>query len=151
MPSGTVTETIPSPSAEVFRLLHDYRRRLEWDTLLQTAVLEGGDAEAGLGGVSLCVAKWYLGGIGLRTKYVAFHPGSLAAVQMVNRPAFFDTFAASIRHEDLSAAESTIVYRYTFTARPRFLRFILHPVMSWALRRETRKRLQALRDHFRRG
>ena len=34
MPHGSVTETIPAPSSEVFRLLHDYDRRLEWDTLL---------------------------------------------------------------------------------------------------------------------
>jgi hypothetical protein len=41
MPHGTVTETIPAPSAEVFKLLHDYDRRLDWDTLLQDARLCG--------------------------------------------------------------------------------------------------------------
>lgn len=34
MPQGSIIDTIPATSAAVFRLLHDYSRRLEWDTLL---------------------------------------------------------------------------------------------------------------------
>ena len=47
MPHGEVSETIPAPSSAVFDLLHDYARRLEWDTLLQSAYLDDGHTAAG--------------------------------------------------------------------------------------------------------
>jgi hypothetical protein len=150
MPTGTVSEQIPAASSDVFRLLHDYKRRLEWDTLLKSAYLEAGHDEANINAVSVCTAKLRFGGIAIRTRYVAFRPGSLAAVQMINRPALFESFAASIRHTDISPSESMITYRFTFTAKPRILRFILHPVMSWIFGLETKRRLKALRDYFRR-
>ncbi len=145
MPTGTLSERIPASSADVFALLHDYPRRLEWDTLLRAAHLEPAYPQAALGAISVCAGKWHLGGLALRTKYVAFHPPLLAAVQMLNRPLFFESFAASIRHEDLSPTESSITYRFTFQSRPRWLRFLLHPLMAWIFRWETGKRLRALR------
>ena len=145
-----VSARIPAASAEVFRLLHDYQRRLEWDTLLRSAYLEAGYDEAGPGAISVCTGRWQLGGIAIRTRYVAYQPGALAAVQMVNCPRLFESFAASIRHRDISPTESTITYKFTFTAKPRMLRFLLHPVMGWVFRVETKKRLRALRKHFQR-
>jgi hypothetical protein len=128
-------------------LLHDYRRRLEWDTLLRAAYLEG-HAAAGKGVTSVCVGRRSLGGVALRTVYVTFQRPTLAAVKMVNAPPFFGAWAASIRHEDLSAHESRIIYRFHFTAKPRLLRFILEPVMRAVFVWETRKRLRALRRYL---
>ena len=101
MPTGTFSEQIPAASSDVFRLLHDYKRRLEWDTLLQSAYLEAGYDEANINAVSVCTGKWQFGGMAIRTRYVAFRPGSLAAVQMINSPPLFESFAASIRHRDV--------------------------------------------------
>ena|SRR5882672_8696381 len=151
MPTGTFTEQIPAASSDVFRLLHDYKRRLEWDTLLQSAYLEAGYDEAGMNAVSVCTGKWQFGGIAIRTRYVAFRPSSLAAVQMINCPPLFESFAASIRHRDISPSESVITYRFAFTTKPRILRFVLHPVMGWIFRLETKRRLRALREHFQRN
>lgn len=148
MPTGSVTEEIAASSAEVFALLHDYSRRLEWDTLLRAAYLEQA-RRAELGAISVCAGKWHLGGIAIRSRYVAFRPPRLAAVEMINRPPFFASFAASIRHQDLGPTRSSVTYRYTFTAKPRVLRFVLHPVMALVFRAETRKRLAALKAFFR--
>jgi hypothetical protein len=148
MPHGTVSDVIPATSADVFRLLHDYDRRLEWDTLLQAAYLTDGYREAQLGATSVCQGRTYLGGMALKTVYVTFRPPEIAAVKMLNRPPFFETFAATIRHRDLDAGRSAIQYTFTFTARPRWLRFLLHPLMKWAFTLETRKRLRALRRYF---
>ncbi len=145
MPHGSVTDIIPASSDEVFRLLHDYSRRLEWDSLLQDAHLCDGFSEAQLHARSLCTGRWYLGGIALKTEYVTFNPASVAAVKMINRPPFFDTFAATIRHSDLGDGSSRIEYKYNFTARPVWLRWLLHPVMAAIFRWETPKRLHALR------
>ena len=90
MPHGSVTDVIPAASADVFRLLHDYTRRLEWDTLLKDACLCEGFTKAGLHAVSICTGHWYLGGIAMKTEYVAFHPPHVAAVTMLNRPPFFE-------------------------------------------------------------
>lgn len=89
-----------------------------------------------------------MGGIALKTIYVTFHRPTLAAVKMVNAPPFFATWAASIRHEDLSEHESRITYKFHFTTKPRALQFILDPVMKSVFLWETRKRLQALKAFF---
>ena len=39
MLGATIQRQMPVKSAEVFALLHDYDRRLEWDTLLKEALL----------------------------------------------------------------------------------------------------------------
>ena len=78
--------------------MHDYERRLEWDTLLRKACLTDGWTEARLHATSICEGRGYLGGISLKTEYVSFQPPDVAAVRMVNRPLFFATCAATIRH-----------------------------------------------------
>lgn len=143
MPSATVQQPMPVPAAAVFNLLHDYSRRLKWDTLLCEARLTRGHTRAGPGATSLCVGRPWFGLIGIETRYVTFRPAEIAAVEMINRPPFFESFAASIRHQD-NAHGSTITYKLQFTARPRWLRWILHPVMLWQLQKETRRRLGAL-------
>lgn len=67
MPHGTVTVDVPAPSSAVFQLLHDYDRRLEWDTLLRDARLCPGFSQAQLHATSVCTGRWFLGGIALKT------------------------------------------------------------------------------------
>jgi len=148
MPHGSVIDRIPATSADVFRLLNDYSRRLEWDTLLEDARLCDGWISAELHARSVCTGRWYLGRIALKTEYVSFRPPCVAAVKMLNRPALFEAFAASIRHHDLGAGSSSIEYKFSFTARPLWLRWLLHPLMAAIFRWETQKRLAALRRHF---
>ncbi len=148
MAHAEITEIIPAPSSVVFDLLHDYTRRLEWDTLLQAAYLEGGAKAAAKGVTAVCIGRKSLGGIALKTVYVTFERPALAAVRMVNAPLFFESWAASIRHDDLSAHESRLTYKFQFTTRPRVLRFILDPLIEGLFAWETRKRLQALKAFF---
>ena len=135
---------MPCGADAVFALIHDYSRRLEWDTLLREARLTRGHLQPGKGATSLCVGRHFFGLIGVETKYLTFHPGVLAAVEMINRPPFFESFAASIRHTEVAGGGSQAIYRFQFTARPAWLRWILHPLMLIALRFETRKRLRSL-------
>ncbi len=148
MPTSEIRETIPASSDEVFELLHDYNRRLEWDTLLQEAYLEPEFTEAGKGAISVCRGKMILGGFALRTQYVSFEKGKVAAVKLLNQPPFFDSFAASIRHVAIDENQSEVIYKVNFTAKPRWLRFALEPVMRRIFIWETSKRLKALRKFF---
>jgi hypothetical protein len=135
---------MPAPSEVVFDLIHDYDRRLEWDTLLSEAYIddENGATKADKGVTTVCVGKTSLGKIALRTIYVSFDRPTVAAVKMVNRPMFFDTWAASIRHEDLPVGGSRVTYTFNFTGRPKLVEPIMLRVFEW----ETRKRLKALRE-----
>lgn len=148
MAHGEVSEIIPASCEAVFDLVHNYGRRLEWDTLLQAAYLDDGFTAVDLGTTTVCVGRRSLGGIALKTVYVSFQRPSVAAVKMVNRPPFFQTWAASIRHEIIPPDASRITYKFHFTARPPSLRFILEPVMQQIFLWETRKRLRALKVFF---
>jgi hypothetical protein len=148
MAHGEVSEIVPAPSQVVFDLIHDYSRRLEWDTLLQAAYLADGHTVAAEGATSVCVGRRSLGGIALKTVYVKFLPPTLAAVKMVNRPVFFQSWAASIHHEDVSDGESRVTYKFHFRSRPGWLRWVLDPVMQRIFVWETRKRLGGLRAYL---
>jgi len=145
MPHGLVRCEMPASAATVFEVIHDYDRRLEWDSLLQEACLVHGAKEAGLNVCSVCRGKSWLGGFALETQYISFKPGEVAAVKLVHQPPLFETFAATIRHYSISETVSEVEYIYNFKAQPRWLRWILHPLMSLVFRWETRKRLIALR------
>ena len=151
MAHGRVSAIIPAPSAAVFDLLHDYQRRLEWDTLLQAAYLDDGFTVAAKGATAVCVGRPWLGGIALKTVYVSFERPTLAAVKMVNAPPFFATWAAAIRHEDRAAGHSAITYTFNFTAKPRRCRAVLEPLLRLVFVWETRRRLRALAAHYRAG
>ncbi len=148
MPSAEIKEIIPAPAEEVFALLHDYKKRLEWDTLLQEAYLEPEFEKSEKGAISVCRGKNILGGFAVRTVYVSFEPGKVAAVKMLNQPPFFDTFAASIRHIKIDDENSDVIYKVNFTAKPRILRPFLNPIMRRVFVWETHKRLKALKDYF---
>jgi hypothetical protein len=143
MVHARVSEEMPASCAEVFAVVHDYERRLTWDTLLREAYVEEGIA-AGVGLTAVCTGRWLVGGLTFRTIYVSFEPGVVAAVKMTNRPPFFARWAASIRHEPLGEGRSRITYTYNFRARPTWLAFVLEPLLAIVFRWETRRRLRAL-------
>lgn len=144
---AVVRQTVPACAADTFDLIHDYPRRLDWDTLLRSAYTVDGVAPA-KGVEAVCSARRSLGGLSFRTRYVTFTRPELAAVVLVNRPALFARWAASIRHRELGPGESEVVYTLTFTCRPRFLAPILEPAALLAFRWETARRLRALAAHL---
>ena len=58
MPRESVSVVIDAPCEAVFDLIHDYSRRLTWDTMLSEARLLGGATAAGIGVRTLCVGTW---------------------------------------------------------------------------------------------
>jgi hypothetical protein len=114
---AVVRQDLPAPCEAVFDLVHDYRRRLEWDTLLRSAETVDG-VDPGPGVEAVCRARWGLGGLSFRTRYVTFRRPELSAVVLVNQPPVFRTWAASIRHRPLPGGRSEAVYTLTFTCRP---------------------------------
>lgn len=148
MPTAEIRETIPAKAETVFALIHDYGRRLKWDTLLIEAYLEPEFEKSEKGAISVCRGKRILGGFAVRTEYVSFEPGKVAAVKMLNQPPFFETFAASIRHIKIDDANSEVIYKVNFTVKPVWLRPVLDSIMRCVFVWETRKRLRALKNFF---
>ena len=129
---------MPASAEATFDLLHDYDRRLSWDTLLRAARVESTPIQPGTVGV--CTAKRRLGGYSFRFRYVTVRRPTLAAVVLTSRPPFFTTWAASIRHEPIGDRRSNCVYTMTFQCHPR----VIEPLVRTMFRRETRRRLSAL-------
>ena len=133
---------IAAAPADLFALTQDYGRRLEWDPFLKSAVLLDGATEAGVGVRACCVAH---SGLDMETEYVSFNPPRTCAVKMTRGPRLIASFAGSWRFDELSAGQTRVGFRYHVQARPRWLSFLLTPLMAWIFARDTRKRLRALR------
>ena len=144
---AVIAEVIPAGREETFDLLHDYRRRLEWDTLLRRAYTVD-DVPAGPGVEAVCQGRWHLGGLSFRTTYVTFRRPELAAVKLVGRVPFFASWAASIRHEPIPGADPSerheLRYTLTFSCRPKPLAPLIERIALAAFRWETHRRLRAL-------
>jgi hypothetical protein len=144
---AVVRQMVPASRERAFDLIHDYHRRLTWDTLLRSAYTVD-DAPPDVGVEAVCTARRRLGGISFRTRYVTFRRPELAAVVLVGRPPFFDKWAASIRHQEGADATSELVYTLTFTCRPAWLARLIEPIALRAFRFETSRRLKALARHL---
>lgn len=133
---------ISASPAELFALTQDYTRRLEWDPFLKSAELLDGASAAGVGVRAYCVAK---SGLGMETEYVSFNPPRATAVKMTRGPKLFDSFAGSWRFEETTPGQTRVSFSYHLQARPRWLSWLLTPILGWAFTRDTRKRLTALK------
>jgi Polyketide cyclase / dehydrase and lipid transport len=138
-----VSHEMPATAEATFDLIHDYDRRLEWDTLLRRARTEG-DLAPAKGVVAVCTARRLLGGYSFSTRYVAFDRPKVAAIKLESKPPFFAAWGASIRHEPLPGGRSSATYTMTFRCRPSRLAWAIEPAAKLMFRYETRRRLAAL-------
>jgi hypothetical protein len=151
MPRRSFSIEIGAPCEAVFDTIHDYARRLEWDSMLSEARLLSGASAAGIGVRSICVGTWRSCFLAVETEYIRFERGQVAAVKLTNRPLLFGNFAATIRHHALANARSRITYTYSFRARPKFLAPFLEPIMNLLIAGEVQGRLEALRGFLEAG
>ena len=139
------TIRVEATPAEVFDLIHDYGRRLEWDPFLRRAELLDAN-HAGVGVRARCVAKWTSGGAGMDVQYLSFDRPRVAAIEMVRGPWPLRTFVASLKQDPLDSGAATLVtYSFHFTSA---LPWLTWPVFNRFFARETRGRLRALQRFF---
>jgi hypothetical protein len=134
---------IKSDPSALFRVSQDYARRLEWDPFLRSADLVGGADQAGVGVRALCVAK---SGWAMETEYVSFSPPRTTAVKMTRGPWFLDRFAGSWHFDEVEPGCTRVSFCYNLQLRPTWLAWLLAPILARAFARETRQRLQGLKD-----
>jgi ribosome-associated toxin RatA of RatAB toxin-antitoxin module len=133
---------IAASPEDLFALTQDYGRRLEWDPFLKSAELVGGATSAGVGVRAYCVAR---NGLGMETEYVSFTPPRVTAVKMTRGPWLIDRFAGSWRFEEAALGQTRVRFCYQLTARPKWLSWLLTPILVHVFGRDTRKRLGALK------
>ena len=127
---------------QLFALTQDYAHRLEWDPFLRSAQLLDGALTAGVGVRAYCVSR---SGLGMETEYVSWNPPRVAAVKMTRGPWMIDSFAGSWRFEEVAPGQTRVDFRYNLRAWPRWLSWLVSPVLALVFGRDTRKRLAALR------
>ena len=133
---------IAASAADLFALTQDYGRRMEWDPFLRSAELVGEATAPGVGVRAYCVAR---SGLGMETEYVSFSPPRVAAVKMTRGPWVIRSFAGSWRFTEVALGQTRVEFRYHLQARPRWLSWLLTPVLARLFARDTRKRLAALK------
>ena len=139
---------IKSDPGTLFRLSQDYDRRLEWDPFLRSACLLGEARRAEVGVRALCVAK---SGWAMETEYVSFSPPRTTAVKMTRGPWFLGRFAGSWHFDQVEPGHTRVSFRYNLQARPKWLAWLLEPILARAFARDTRQRLQGLKDAVEQG
>jgi len=137
---------IEASPESVFDVIHDYKRRLDWDPFLKEATLLDRDSAA-LGATCRCVSKNSFGGMAMEAIYVSFDRPHVAAVKMVRGPGILESFAATLR-QDPVGNQTRVTYRYNFETRPRLLRPILNLACSLFFASEVRNRLKRLKNYL---
>lgn len=143
MPTFEHSIEISASRPVLFSLTQDYSQRLNWDPFLKEARLVGGADQPGIGVRAWCVAKT---GMGMETEYVSFNPPERTAIKMTRGPAILKSFAGSWVFEAKGENRTRVIFRYHLAASPQWLRWILEPVLKLVFSRDTKKRLEALKQ-----
>lgn len=134
---------IGAEPAALFRISQDYGRRLEWDPLLRSASLVGGAGEAGVGVRAVCESRR---GWAMETEYVSFNPPRTVAVKMTRGPWLLESFASTWSFEDVAPEYTRVRFCFHLRARPRWLCWLMTPILARMFARETSDRLLALQE-----
>ncbi|GAC1030770.1 hypothetical protein thsps21_15970 [Pseudomonas sp. No.21] len=144
MSTHRFTLVMPASADATFEAFHNHRVRLQWDTLLAVAHMEAGDSHPSIGAVSFNRGKGWKRLLAMRTRFVNYQPGKVAAAMLVEPTGLFESWAASMRHRDIEAGRSELIYSFSLTLRPRWLGVLLDPLANRLFAWEARRRFAAL-------
>jgi ribosome-associated toxin RatA of RatAB toxin-antitoxin module len=138
---------INAPATGLFALSQDYALRRQWDPFVREMRFLDGAAEAGRG-VRVWVRAWT--GLTMEVCFTGFHPPTSVAMKMVRGPWFLGSFAGAWLFKPRPGG-TEVTFRYSFTARWRWLRPLMNPIMAWVFRRDVRARLRGLKHGAEQG
>jgi hypothetical protein len=136
---------MPAPPEVVFDAFHYHEWRHRWDSLVNATRVVGGAPCPFVGAITENSGGGLLKALSMRTRFVSFQRGRVAAAAMEGRSFPFSRWAASMRHEPLTGGRSLMIYTYTFECRPRLLRWLVEPVTKLVFDWQTRKRFARMR------
>lgn len=135
---------MPAPSAVVFDAFHDWRWRMRWDSLVARSSVQGGGTQPHVGAVTENAGAGMLSALSMRTRFVSYERGRVAAAAMEGTAFPFTSWAASMRHRDVAGGGSVLIYTYTFEVGPRGLAWLMEPPVRWMFDRQTVRRFARL-------
>lgn len=127
-----------------FEAFHNHKIRLQWDTLLSEAGVEGGGDHPYVGAITYNRGKGWMAGLRMRTKFVSYEPPRLAAAHLLEPTGLFEEWAASMKHRDLPDGSSELVYSFNLRMRPRWLFRLMDGIAQRVFAYQTRKRFKAM-------
>jgi hypothetical protein len=133
-----------APAAVVFDAFHFHRWRACWDSLVGATHVVGGADCPSIGAETVNTGRGVLRQLTMRTRFVSFDRPRLAAARMVGRSFPFTRWAASMRHHALGPDASLLTYTYTLEAGPRWLHWLVEPVVQRAFDAQTHRRFARL-------
>nr|WP_173172450.1 hypothetical protein [Pseudomonas tohonis] len=135
---------MPASAADTFEAFHNHRVRLKWDTLLSVAHMETGESHPSINAVSFNRGKGWKRLLAMRTRFVNYQPGKVAAAMLVAPTGLFESWAASMRHRDIEEGRSELIYSFSLKLRPGWLGVLLDPLANRVFAWEAHKRFAAL-------
>jgi hypothetical protein len=114
--------------------------RAQWDPFISSQRLLGGVDKPGMGVRAETRSRH---GLRMVSEYTSFRAPKQVGMHMVEGPWFFSKFGGGWSFRETLPGQTRVVWRYTFTVRPKWLRFIGNPIGSWLLGRDIRRRIDA--------
>jgi hypothetical protein len=131
---------MPASAAVAFDAFHYTHWRVQWDSLTRAShVLDGAPCPY-VGAITHNSGRGWMGRLSMRTQFVTFERPRLAAAAMIGRAFPFARWAASMRHESLADGGSLLIYTYTLSASPAWLRWLTEPIVDRVFAWQTRRR-----------
>ena len=139
---------MPAPAAVVFDAFHYHHWRHRWDSLVSATAVEGGAPCPYVGAVTQNEGGGWMRNLSMRTQFVAYDRPRLAAASMLGQSFPFTRWAASMRQKDPDNGQSVLLYTYTFDVGPRWMAWVVRPVVERIFEYQTRKRFARLRTYL---
>jgi ribosome-associated toxin RatA of RatAB toxin-antitoxin module len=142
MPTVEASIVIRASQADLFDLSQDYALRTAWDPFIREMRFLDGAAKADVG---VRVTGRAHNGMTMTVEFVSFNRPGVVAMSMTEGPRMFTKFAGSWRFIPREDGQTEVIFRYVFETRPRWLCWLLNPLVVWTFRRDLRARLRGLK------
>jgi uncharacterized protein YndB with AHSA1/START domain len=133
---------IDAPAEKLFALSQDYALRRRWDPFVRDMRFLDGAAEARKG-VRVWVRAWT--GLTMEVEFTSFRPPNSVAMKMLRGPWFLGQFAGTWLFRSRPDGQTEVTFRYFMTAKHRWLRPLLDPLVALLFRRDVQARLRSLK------
>ena len=139
MPRIEATAVVGVSRDVAFKLSQTYGEiRYRWDPFVKEQHLLDGAEAAGKGVRTSTTSRH---GFKMVSEYVTYKPPGHVGMRMTEGPWFFQSFSGGWNFAERADGGTDATWRYNFTTKPNWLRFIADPIGTWALGRDIRRRL----------
>lgn len=140
----TRSAVVSGTSEEVFDLTQDYSMRGAWDRFPESYELESASGKPEPGAIVHIRAK---NGHRMTVRYVSFNRPRAAAMTMVSGPWFIREFAGTWQFKPAGPGQTEVTFIYRVVAGPRWLAWLVQPLLDWSFGRHSVQRLRGLGRH----